>query len=861
MSRSAIQDMILKSFYLSTPIQIFSEIPAPLPSAMSITKLLGCSSKSSTMATYVTDPKGRHSAPSRKKKVHNALEDVAEEMLNGMFCHYEPPPLPKQGHRGILRAPRQHRKSSTRPKAVSWSETIDDTKPPVEIRCNIAANCIDGGVAAGILSPSKSDGVKDYFAGYDYDLNQTKSDDSSVPYRPSRAVKDVVYDDQGNPVGAKPGVAAPRFPKRPPPSRKERFIPELCGVRINCCDDDKHMEQLAKSSSEGYNSLYWRTEADYYDADDNSLVTETETPMVRIKREPDWDDHPNSPKNKGRRVGRFSRGKKLSADLIESNRNGSPRAGDDWDTTVDKKSKGWFQRGRAAEKESPGIPQNPTMKSTSSRGRSPGRSRRMSFDPTAIPKTLMRKARSKSPARTHKRTPSFDMTEQDLKETSFDRMEKSSMIMEHRNKFDEDNDPMEKASMIMEHRSQFDQQPGAPAPHLHPAHPLNQTSVKSMSKDEKMERQSYITAHRQAFDATSMVADDLMERQSHIMAHREGFDDKSEVPSMAQEPNIPPPPAQPATSADADRRASAPAAMQPLPIHLYYQQAVLPNGQPMNPLYPPFAMNAQVPVMSAPTMQPIPEQEIKEEVDEAEGKTEEGKEKKVEELSWEERTRQAWERLRNTFATETKEEEKPEESSEPLQPSTATNVAASITKPVSILRTPSSERRVTFGQDREHIIEDGENVAPASAPQETAQAAVASPQMMYPIKTSPVRRTKKKFRGAKILTGMFRRGNNKQPDLKASSSSIQATWSTSSGSRSVDPAVDGMPPQAYYAMPPQGMPPQGIPPGMLPQGMVYAPPGYQLPPGYTPQMMYPHPQYFAPQNAYPQTSNSDRCSV
>jgi hypothetical protein len=210
------------------------------------------------------------------------LENVAEEMLNGLFCHYEPPDQSRGDRsdsgltRSILLPPRDFRQQSVRSKKeVRWSDSIkesQDNGSPRAIHCNVGSHCVDAGIEAGCVDPEHKGVTRDYFAKYDYDLQQVDSTESGAPFRPSCLHKNVVFDDDGNPIASVPGTPIPTLPPLPPlPSRRERFIPELCGIGINCGEDEEELREMCASKP------YRRPSQPYdypEDDEDNSLLLE-----------------------------------------------------------------------------------------------------------------------------------------------------------------------------------------------------------------------------------------------------------------------------------------------------------------------------------------------------------------------------------------------------------------------------------------------------------------------------------------------------------------------------------------------------------------------------------------------------------
>jgi hypothetical protein len=233
------------------------------------------------MALYI-EPNRCHSGSPRQRVGNPTLENVAEEMLNGLFCHYEPPDQSRRDRsdsgltRSILLPPRDFRQQSVRSKKeVRWSDSIkesQDNGSPRAIHCNVGSHCVDAGIEAGCVDPEHKGVTRDYFAKYDYDLQQVDSTESGAPFRPSCLHKNVVFDDDGNPIASVPGTPIPTLPPLPPlPSRRERFIPELCGIGINCGEDEEELREMCASKP------YRRPSQPYdysEDDEDNSLLLE-----------------------------------------------------------------------------------------------------------------------------------------------------------------------------------------------------------------------------------------------------------------------------------------------------------------------------------------------------------------------------------------------------------------------------------------------------------------------------------------------------------------------------------------------------------------------------------------------------------
>jgi hypothetical protein len=242
---------------------------------------------------------------------NHTLEDVAEEVLNGMFCHYEPPD-PKRirkgrskRERGILRTPKKYRKPAASPsaaslrsrseKSVRWKDGVQHTTPRKtmspsfgddddsvnNIQCNVVSSCIDAGVEVGIVSSSQKKQAEAFLAQYEVDQQKKQKEVVASIYKKRNLKRKdkfaVVFDDDGNLTSDRGGMPPP--PPPPPPSRNEKFIPELCGVAINCIEDDSHLANLVSWYSDNSPSKQYRRPRQPYDYDDdesNSIISDSE---------------------------------------------------------------------------------------------------------------------------------------------------------------------------------------------------------------------------------------------------------------------------------------------------------------------------------------------------------------------------------------------------------------------------------------------------------------------------------------------------------------------------------------------------------------------------------------------------------
>jgi hypothetical protein len=262
-----------------------------------------------TMATFM-EPKFPISKNQRKLPHRNnaTLEDVAEEILNGILCQYEPPNREKlefqKRYPSILRRPKDKRmqnlgkatsiSASSKKQRVRWSDehkneedaTDGTVIPPskVERRAwSVAEACFDAGVEVGCVNSHNSQ-----YTDSNDDMHSTKqmmnAKEAIAVARaksPRNHIKEeLIFDDDGNPTYAKanlsgdpvsPKISLPSEP--PPPSKKERFFPELCGVRINCGEEEAYFHVMSRSTKDMSDSLHCGQDDENLEDDyDNSLV-------------------------------------------------------------------------------------------------------------------------------------------------------------------------------------------------------------------------------------------------------------------------------------------------------------------------------------------------------------------------------------------------------------------------------------------------------------------------------------------------------------------------------------------------------------------------------------------------------------
>lgn len=522
----------------------------------------------------MTLTQGARDGTADRPPLNHTLEDVAEEILNGMFCTYEPPPTRKEKTRGILRTPKMLRRNRSDQsfKSVRWSdfdakeeEEEEEDKagmhPHLDFHCNMTGACMEAGVESGCFSPGE---------------HEAKTGRGDV----------VVFDEEGNPTSIQNGKIGLPLPTPPLPSSKEKILPHLCGVKINCGDDEEHMVEVSKSNRDGPSKTYHRPKQayDYEDETDNSLVDEEEAEAamearhkqqhqeilkrrmekLRQKQERkqqrarkgsrtdddiDWDDRAsnvsgsssffrkvfNKKGNKEEREPASSDRKSLRSsrspppgrpsrksvsfdeddelDHVRSVRAQTNMRDEDWDESLpiiplkpqkvmrrsqsnerstrsflhdretEKASNGFSKASRARDKQRDPSPVITRTRSRSLDDKDEIKSTRWSL----APKQKKQDSRSQSPGRRRSISPSRLRTgyvgEPDGRQSSL-----TQNVMRNFN-------------------------------NMYPAHPL------SRYKDDTMERESMITAHRRGLDgcAASAIESDQMERQSYITAHRQGF--------------------------------------------------------------------------------------------------------------------------------------------------------------------------------------------------------------------------------------------------------------------------------------------------------------------------------------------------
>jgi hypothetical protein len=458
-----------------------------------------------------------------KAPPNQTLENVAEEMLNGMFCHYEPPDQKRKNHRGILRTASSATSGKVNPqqvpdegkRGIRWSDKVESSfpKPPtIEAQCNIARHCVDGCTEAGIIaSPTVQQKAQDFAAKYDYDKLQMKRYKDSPP------------------------------PPPPPPRQEKRggnpnVLSDICGVSIKCGADDD--DQTAVKPYRRPKQVYDYDE----DHEHNSITSDSE----------DDDDEEDSVPKKSRKPGSppCSVSSWTSGSDIEQKSGTSSLLNSWWpgaktfdqdeedhdpistDRSIDgsakkkesaQKKKGLMKRTSdefdpitrvRSDEECGEIDSEVEVIHVKSRAstRNPESD---DWDSTSLDKKKKEKAsrwsltgrslsskKEKKSRRASSPGPARDRRSGRAERLSLDSVKTKSERVD--------------SDVALAKLSEY--------PKVHPAHPLNSSGFDE-SRDDAMERQSYITADRQGFgDDLSQLDDDMMERQSFITASREGLD-------------------------------------------------------------------------------------------------------------------------------------------------------------------------------------------------------------------------------------------------------------------------------------------------------------------------------------------------
>ena len=172
-----------------------------------------------------------------------SLETAAEEVLNGLFCHYEPPTsekaqklaahevlknpakfgMPKQS-KSILRPSRLYKKPKSHARSVTWrdeaqkSDKIEGQAIACANSCDLFGKSTTGEGLADTLVPVPvpvpDENVQNHANSMPQEQESNKNDTSTAPLKKiDDPPKKILYDDEGNPIhedGTEPQDHSPR---------------------------------------------------------------------------------------------------------------------------------------------------------------------------------------------------------------------------------------------------------------------------------------------------------------------------------------------------------------------------------------------------------------------------------------------------------------------------------------------------------------------------------------------------------------------------------------------------------------------------------------------------------------------------
>lgn len=812
----------------------------------------------------------------RPVAVQGTLDDIAEEMLNGLFCHYEPP-TKKKKHRGILRAPKMFRRNdsnlttvseatSASKKGVRWSQRVEAAYPKpqsTEVHCNVIQTVVDGCAEVGLVkSPTKA---KEALAKYDltelekkHAMSAAKKAEEADYKKRKESMRRAMEEDSSDSddSGITHSKVRPPPPPPPPPPRNCGLIADICGAVHMECGDAKDTctprESEVETRQEVHRGEHHRRPKQPFDYMDGvvekprdhmitsvpsgesvSSVKSASSRFSTLKRI--WprkrdgksgritDGYESDPetKGRGRRHSRCAATKEDVDPIIMSKRGKSFTGEDeDWDQSLS-----IFPNKKEKSKQSSWLPKVSQSKNER-RASSPGPLRNLSNNTSERRNSLVgiesgdKRTRSQSPGLRQGFDRNLHAT------TSFvgSSFQNPSVIGSAVD------DSFERQSMITAYRAAFD--------------PASEANFNPL--DDSCDRQSFITAYRQGF-GEDPANDDMFDRQSFITASRQGNSyansprDWVAPTSFGGNPSAKQKspqkerfrfrrsqsPSRRSRSQSPGRRASNgqqrfdPRSQnfgnqQPLSELPFYSnqnvngqnQHLYKTGAPVYQQFPPY-IPGEMPPMYYPgfpdsklSQQP---QFVSHQLGENQQQQQISENKKSEDLSWEERTRQAWERLRGGTTSIAEQlasslmMTQPEHNKDTDEGTHAPDQKAeewigqhAATHPVGILKKPSQEKKVTFGPPQEqqyyNDLQD-ENMSIYEAPSHEG-------------------RKRYKFRGTKILTEMFskrkknhpegkknavRLGQSRSADMTASmSASMSRSWGEDGS------APHHHPPHSYY---------------------------------------------------------------
>jgi hypothetical protein len=307
---------------------------------------------------------------------NHTLEDVAEEILNGILCQYEPPNIRSKNdfrtrYPSILRRSKAQRmkgggrttmNQSSKQQRVRWldeqkdegneihnlensgnqktsvARSVDRISSPESRGCSVAEACFDAGIEVGCVSTGANNHRKNAVVYDGFNEGSTTRPmmnakeaiavaraKSPRNYHLTNQNEGIVFDDDGNPTfmnsnknekKISPAIPIPLAP--PPPNKRERFFPELCGVRINCGDEEAYLQVIPRSSFEkGVSDAIQRCSNTADEDEETMMEDDFDNSVIDYNEESDsGSDIENVPKHGNR--SRSGRSKQLPQKALES---------------------------------------------------------------------------------------------------------------------------------------------------------------------------------------------------------------------------------------------------------------------------------------------------------------------------------------------------------------------------------------------------------------------------------------------------------------------------------------------------------------------------------------------------------------